>query len=123
MPDVDVLFVDELPAPGVDDDDDVDDAGDEDDCDVGCVPVGVLTVGFDGECNDVLSGGEDRPGVDVVRSCGDAMPFVVAAVVESANLHDADDRLVTVVLLLFRMGLTAPGDGTPCKGCKCDANL
>lgn len=134
LPAVELLF------PVLDDEDDVDDAGEEELCDAApdvefCPPAAVGDIADDADdrtdaddCVVFLDNGDDVLLVgceEVLKSCGELMPFVVDAEVDSAvsaylQLAVVLLRLVTDVLLLLRMGDTAPGDGTPwwCNGCK-----
>lgn len=135
LPDEELLF------PVFEDEDDVEDAGDEELCDAApdvefCPPAADGDIAEDAadrtdadDCVVFFDNGDDVLLVgceDVLKSCGELMPFVVDADVESAvsaylQLAVVLLRLVTVVvLLLLRMGDTAPGDGTPwwCNGCK-----
>jgi hypothetical protein len=94
--------------PVVEEEDDVEEAGDEEVWEAGAW-AGVLAGAGDTLGELLLLGWEP-----VLRSWGELSP-VAPAVVESANLQEAAVellRLVTVVLLL-RTGETAPGDGTP----------
>lgn len=101
----------------MDDDDDIEEAGEEDVWEVGAGADGARAP--DGEWSPVFGGvllGPPGPLEDVVKSCGEAIPELV--VVLSANLQDVDpDRFVTVLLL--RAGDTGPA-GCP-RGCKCEA--
>lgn len=101
----------ELPCV-LDDDEEMEDAGDEEVWDGGAGAEGARAPL--GEWRPVLGGVLLGPVVEVLRSCGEARPVVLDP---SANLQDAPDRFVTVLLL--RAGLTGP---PVLRGCKCEAN-
>ena len=122
--------------------DDMDEAGDEDVCETGpCVAGEEPATGPPDDRTDFMTtaGGGDRdPGggaADVVRSCGELMPFGVAdAEAVTSYLHwtpPATDGMPTTLLLsaddMGDMAPPPPGDGRPptpppppwcCKCCR-----
>lgn len=102
-------------------DEDSEEAGDEELCEAGPVfwaaegdapvPAGVLGCAL---TTAVARGGVRLGCADVVKSCGDPMPLVVATFgLFTSYLQLPLPKLVTVVLLLlFSMGDIAPGEAS-----------
>lgn len=127
------------PPPPWDDVDEMDEAGDDDVCETGPWAAGDEPAGTTDDRTDFMTaaadddwtdggGGDREPGcggsdgggaADVVRSCGELMPFGVPADAVTSYLHwtppAADGMPITLLLSADVMGDTAPppGDGRP----------